>query len=184
MCAWARMTAEGKPVREGEEVRQLLAELAERFARDHGDRERDIDAARASPHRNGQSRIRRLVDFFRHTGGFAAEQKNVAGGEGKVGIGGRGFGGEQHDPSLRLRLESAPARMPGHVGGSGIIHPRPLQRLVAPGKAAGLDNVHGRAQARAKAQDRADIPGLIGLIEGEAHNVVIARSAATKQSRM
>jgi len=109
MCAWAKITAEGAAAQDGEEVRKLLAELAKRFTRDHGDRQRDIDAARARPHRNGQSRVGRLVDFLRRARGFAAEQENVAGGESKVGIGAGGLGGEQHE-AARMRL--SPFLMP------------------------------------------------------------------------
>ena len=66
MCAWARTIADGKPVRDSEEARQLLSELAKRFAGDHRDRQRDIDAARTRPHRNCQSCIGRLVDLRGH----------------------------------------------------------------------------------------------------------------------
>ncbi|RVC91586.1 hypothetical protein EN753_35250, partial [Mesorhizobium sp. M2A.F.Ca.ET.029.05.1.1] len=63
MCAWAGMTAEGMAIRDSAEARKLahyfdaipggkpfhtfpgiaLVDLAERFAGDHGDRQRDID---------------------------------------------------------------------------------------------------------------------------------------------
>ena len=59
----------------------------------------------------------------------------------------------------------------GDAGDLGIIHSRPLQRPVRPGKAARLDDVDGHAEAGGEPQDRADIAGLVGLAKGEAHRV-------------
>ena len=105
MCAWVRMMQEASNVRDGDEGLKILSDLADRFARDHGDGQRDVDAARAGLHRDGQSRIRRLMDRIRHAGGLAAEQEDVASSKGKVRVGGRGLGGEQHQAA---RVRPAP----------------------------------------------------------------------------
>src|SRR3546814_3994440 len=67
--------------------------------------------------------------------------------------------------------------MPRHVCDFRIVHARSLQGLVAPGKAARLDNIHGYAEAGGEAHDRPDISRLIRLIEGDAHGPAIARVA-------
>lgn len=175
MCAWVKMTAEGTAVRDSEETRRVLAELAERFARDHGDRQRDIDAARASPHRNGQSSIRRLMDFFRDAGGFAAEQKNVASGESKAGIGDRGLGGEQHQ-AARMRfspfLEGVPVGMAGKRRHFEIVHAGPFQRPVGERESGRLDDIDADVEAGGEAQDCAGVAGDIRLVERDAETIV------------
>src|SRR3546814_6688556 len=60
----------------------------------------------------------------------------------------------------------------------GITHPRALQRRVGKGEAAGLDDMRGRAETGGGAQHRADVPGDIGLEEGDVHPVAIARAGA------
>jgi len=175
MCAWAKITAEGAAAQDGEEVRKLLAELAKRFTRDHGDRQRDIDAARARPHRNGQSRVGRLVDFLRRARGFAAEQENVAGGESKVGIGAGGLGGEQHE-AARMRLspflEGVPVGMAGKRRHFEVVHAGPFQRPVGERETRRLDDIDPDVEAGGEAQDCPGVAGDIRLVERDAETIV------------
>ena len=175
MCAWVRMTPPAELARGNEEGLEVLSKLAERFAGDHGDGQRDIDAARARPHRNGQSRLRRLVDLIRHAGGFAAEQENVPGRESKVGVGGRGLGGEQNK-AARMRLspllEGVPVGMTGHSSHFEVIHAGPFQRTVGEREAGRFDDIDGEVEAGGEAQDRPGIAGNIRLVERDAETIV------------
>ncbi|CDX15967.1 hypothetical protein MPLB_1550003 [Mesorhizobium sp. ORS 3324] len=175
MCAWARMTPQVEVLRDRGEGLRILSELAERFARDHGGGQRNIDAARARPHRNGQSRIRRLVDIFRHAGGLTAEQNDVAGGESEVRIGGRGLGAEQHKaPGVRPApfLEGVPVGMAGKRRHFEVVHAGPFERPVGEREAGRLDDVDTKIEAGGEAQDCPGVAGYIRLVERDAETVV------------
>lgn len=175
MCAWVRLTPQVGGVRDDEQGLSSLSELADRFARDHRDGQRDIDAAGARPHRNGQSRIRRLMNLFRHAGGFAAEQKDVAGGESKPRVGGLGLGGEQHK-AARVRsapfLEGVPVGMAGKRRHFEIVHAGAFQRPIGERETGRLDDVDAKIKAGGEAQDRPGIAGDIRLVEPDAETVV------------
>src|SRR3546814_5089304 len=66
-------------------------------------------------------------------------------------------------------FEGCPVGMAADIRTHGIIHPRALQRRVGKGEAAGLDDMRGRAETGGGAQHRADVPGDIGLEEGDVH---------------
>src|SRR5438552_4703436 len=174
MCAWTRMTPQEEASRDSEGPR-ILTELAERFARDHRDGQSDIDAARALPHRNGQSRVRRLVNLLRRAGGFAAEQKDVSGSESEIGVGGLGLGGEQHQ-AARIRpapfLEGVPVGMAGNRRHFEIVHAGPLQRPIAEREAGRLDDVDAEIKAGGEAQDCPGVAGDIRLVERDAETGV------------
>jgi len=193
MCAWTRLTGEAVAVGDGRDGgMRILSDLADRFARDHGDGQRDIDAARARPHRDGQSRIRRLMDRIRHACGLAAEQENIAVGKGKVGIGDSGFGGQQHQPPRVGRspvLEGVPVDMPGQIGHFEVIHAGTFQRPVGERKAGWLDDVDAKAEASGEAQDCPGVAGDVRLVERDAETVVhfrvflISGRTATRTSK-
>jgi len=189
MCVWVRMTREIKAVRDGDEE---LAELPDGFAGHHGDGQRDVDAARARLHRDRQPRIRRLVDGIRHAGRFAAEQQNVAVGEGKAGIGTRGFGGEQYQTarfSLAPILEGVPVDMPGQGSHFEVVHAGALECFVGERKAGRLDDIDAKAEASGEAQDCPGIAGNVRLVERDAETTVhfrvllISGRSATGASR-
>ena len=134
------------------------------------------------------------MHVFRHTAAFGAEQQGVARPEARLGEADRaGGGGEEDQPAFQPRLESIPARMTAHVGDLGIVHPGPLQRLVAPREAAGLDHVDRHAQAGGEPQEGADMSrcavprtaqpcpggmatcssGLVGLVEREPDRTLV-----------
>jgi len=172
MCAWARMTQEIKAVRDGDEE---LAELPDGFAGDHGDGQRDVDAACARLHRDRQPRIRHLMDRIWYPSRLSAEQQDVAGGEVEARVGGRGFGGEQHQPALaRLApvLEGVPVDMPGQSGHFEIVHAGALERFVGEREACRLDNVDAKTEAGGEAQDCPGVAGNVRLVEGDAETVV------------
>ena len=68
--------------------------------------------------------------------------------ESRLGQAHRAGGGEEDQSPFQPRLELRPIRVPRHVGDLGIVHPGPLQRLVAPGEAAGLDHVDAARRGR------------------------------------
>lgn len=175
MCAWAKMMAEEAAVRDSEEAWRILSELAKRFAGDHGDGKRNVDAARAGPHRDGQSRVRRLMNLIRHAGGFAAEQKNVAVGEREVGVGSRGPGGEQHQAApmpLPPFLEGVPVGMAGERRHFEVVHAGPFQRPVGEREARRLDDVDADVEAGGEAQDCPCVAGDVRLVERDAETIV------------
>ena len=166
MCAWTKMT--GVAV-------EVLAELPDGFAGNHGDGQRDVDAACARLHRDRQPRIRRLMDRIWYPSRFSAEQQDVAVGEGKAGIGGRAFGGEQHQTarfSLAPILEGVPVDMPGQSSHFEVVHAGTFQRFVGEREAGRLDNVDAKAKARGEAQDCPGVAGDVRLVEGDAETVV------------
>jgi hypothetical protein len=52
-----------------------------------------------------------------------------------------------------------------------VVHSRPAEMPVGGREAGRLDDMGGRAQARAQAQNRAGVLGDIGLEEGDVHGV-------------
>jgi hypothetical protein len=182
MCAWVKMTSGGRvahneaavPVASAEDL-EILPQLPDRFARHHGNRKSDVDAARARLHRDGQSRIRPLVDEIRHARGFPGEQEDVATGEGEARIGDRSLGRQQHKASRFASapvLEGVPVDMPGQRRHFEIVHAGPFQRPVGEGEAGWFDDVDAEAEARAEAQDCPGVAGDIRLVEGDAETVV------------
>ena len=200
MCAWTKMTEvasvplepfivsqkrrtapslcfdaipDGKPLHTFPGI--ALAELPDGFAGDHGDGQGDIDAARARLHRDRQPRIRRLVDRIRHAGRFAAEQQDVAVGEGKTGVGSRGFGGEQYQTArtrLAPILEGVPVDMPGQGSHFEVVHAGALECFVGERKAGRLDDIDAETEAGGEAQDCPGVAGDVRLVEGDAETVV------------
>ncbi|CCV15861.1 hypothetical protein MESS4_830081 [Mesorhizobium sp. STM 4661] len=179
MCAWVKMTREGAVLSEKDAVIadgvRILSELPDRFAGHHGDGKRDIDTARAGLHRDRQSRVSRLVDRIRHACGFAAEQQYVAGGEGEIGVGGRGFGRQQHQPPRFASapvFEGVPVDMPGKPRHFEIVHAGPFQRAVGEWEARRFDDIDAKPEASGEAQDCSGIAGDVRLVEGDAETVV------------
>jgi hypothetical protein len=173
MCAWVRMTQEAAAVRDG--AFKILAELPDGFAGNHGDGQRDVDAARARLHRDRQPRIRRLMNRIRHASGLAAEQQDVAPGKGKTSVGTRGFGGEQHQPAgfaLAPILEGVPVDMPGQGSHFEVVHSGSLEGFVGEREAGRFDNIDAKAEAGGEAQDCPGVAGDIRLVEGDAETVV------------
>lgn len=199
MCVWMRMTGEDAVLREddaliaaaGDHV-HILAELPDRLGRHHRNGKRDVDAARAGLHRDGQARIRRLVDGIRHACGFAAEQENVIGGEDEIRVGDSGFGRQQHQPPLAKFapvLEGVPVDMPGERRHFEVVHAGPFQRPVTEREARRFDNVDAKTEASGEAQDSPGIAGDIRLVERDTETVVhfrvflISGRSATELSR-
>ena len=91
------------------------SQLAQRLSGRHRRGQGDVEAARAGPHRDQQAGVGGIVDMIRNAGRFAAEQKHVVSDEGKIGIGQRGPGREQHKAppsgarSLNVALTAAMA---------------------------------------------------------------------------
>ena len=71
-------------------------QLPQRFADHHGAGHRDIERPHAPPASGCVSRsVGSLMHRRRHAAAFAAQQQRIAGGEGEIGIGRRGPGGQQ-----------------------------------------------------------------------------------------
>lgn len=172
MSVWMRMTGEDAVLREddalvaaaGDRV-HVLAKLPDRLARHHRNGKRDVDAARSGLHRDGQARIRRLVDGIRHACGFAAEQENVVAGKGEIRVSGSCFGRQQHQPPLgKLApvLEGVPVDMSGERRHFEVVHAGPFQRPVTEREARRFDNVDAETEASGEAQDCPVLPAISG----------------------
>jgi len=180
MCAWVRMTGEGAIVGGNEapaaaDRLQMLPQLPDRLARYHGDGKRDIDAARARLHRDGQSRVGGFVDWIRHACRLTAEKKNITVAEREVGVGGRGFGRQQHQPSRvgsAPVLEGVPVDMPGQISHFEVVHTGPFQRPVGEREAGRFDDVDTETKASSEAQDCSGVAGDIRLVERDAETIV------------
>jgi hypothetical protein len=175
MCAWVRTIPQMEAARSQEEELKLLSELAKRFARDHRDGQRDVDAARTRPHRDRQSRISRLVNLLRCAGGFAAEKQDVAVGESKIRVGGHGLGGEQYKaPPIRPApvLEGFPIGMARKRRHFEVVHAGPFQRPVGEREARRLDDLDAQIETGGEAQDCPGVAGDIRLVERDAETIV------------
>lgn len=150
------------------EVRRS-AELPHGFADDHGGSQRDVQAAAAAAHRDQQARIGAIVDGLRHACRFAAEEQDIAIGEGEVRIDRFGPGREQHEPAPLgppLLLEARKIDVPGEGSHFEIIHPGAAERAIARVEAGRTDEVDGEAETGRHAQDGAGVAGNVGLVEG------------------
>jgi hypothetical protein len=77
---------------------------------------------------------------------------------------------------------SAHSRAP-HIRAHRIVHAGSLQRRIAKGKAARLDDMRGRAKTGGSAQYRADIAGDIRLKQGDFHGRGIAARGVEIEGR-
>jgi hypothetical protein len=109
------------------------------------------------------------MDLRRHPGPLRAEQKHVVGAEAHPRQGLRAGGGQQDHASAPLCAERGPVGVPLDRDMAGIVHRRPALGPLTPGEAHGFDQVDPHPQTRPEPQDRADIAGDVGLVEGDAH---------------
>ncbi|VVT16617.1 hypothetical protein SPHINGO361_140055 [Sphingomonas sp. EC-HK361] len=109
------------------------------------------------------------MDVRRGTCAFRSEQQDVVGMEGHVGKQRRSARRRQHDAAFGRAPEGIPIGMASHVGGVGIVHPRPRQRPRAPGEAHRLDQIDRHPHAGAETDDRADIAGDVGFVKRDPH---------------
>jgi hypothetical protein len=68
--------------------------------------------------------------------------------------------------------------MPNDGRFGSIVHPGPFQRPIGEGKAARFDDIDANPKACSSAQDGANIPGNLGLIQGNPHRLAIAAQLA------
>lgn len=149
----------------------LASNLPDGLADPHGDGQRQVEAAAAARHPDGQPRVGAVVDEIGHAGGLAAEQQDVAVAEPEIEIGTLRFGGEKHGPAtfrapplLEMR-EIDMARQPRRFD---IVHAGAAQRPVRNVEAGGFYDVHRDTETGAEPEDGAGVPGDVGLVERDA----------------
>lgn len=148
--------------------KDILAELAHRFASRHGSGERDVQASSAAFHGNEKARIGAFLHIVWDASGFAAEQEHVSIRKGEFGIGRGGLGGKQHQPATFAEpplLEARKVDVPGEGGHFEIIHSGAPEIAVGEVETGGLDDVDADAQTGGHTQNCSSIPGNIGLVE-------------------
>ena len=132
------------------------------LAQDQGCRERHVDRAQAGPHGNAQRQVRCRGHRVRHAGTFAPDHDDVVFRKaGSIGRGGT-LGGQQHQSPPGIApplLELAPAVVLLDGGVVEIVQPGAGEGFGREGKAGGMDDMDGRAQAGTQPDQRAGIVG-------------------------
>ena len=164
----------------------FLAKLPDRLANRHRRGESDIEAAATARHRDQQFFICSVADMVRHARRFAAEQQDVALGEGEFRVRERRLGRKQNGPPALAAapvLEAREVEVAGERRHFEIVHAGPLERAIGQVEAGGLDDVDGDTEASSHAQDRSCVAGDIGLVEGDAqvqlHGLLNSGASAT-----
>jgi hypothetical protein len=144
------------------------SELPQRLASSHCDGQSQVEAAAAALHRNDETDVRRIMHAPRHASRFAAEKQDVILAEGKIRVGQGGLGREKDQASTfgaAPAIERRKLHMPAQDGDFQIIHAGAFQRTIGEIEARRLDDIDGKAQAGAKAKDRAGVARYVRLIK-------------------
>jgi hypothetical protein len=148
--------------------KDILAELADRFAGRHGGRESDVQASAAALHGNEKPRIGAFLHIVWDAGRFAAEKEHISVRKGEFGVGHSGFGGKQDQPASFAEppfLEARKVDVSGEGGHFEIMHSGTPEIAVGEVETGWLDNVDADAETGGHTQNRSGIPGNIGLVE-------------------
>ena len=113
--------------------------------------------AQAGTHRDDDAGIGGRVHGLRHTGGFAADEQDIALPVGQTRIGHGALGGQHDEPAPRAGVRgAAPPRLESGEGGMAgdgeiieIVHPGATEVPVAHRKPCGLDDRRVDAEAGA-----------------------------------